>query len=83
MGWRLRSRLALAEAVLTAVASLDAQAAVGPELAFGAKTMRTLDEDDEQGGAHGTDVGNLTEQTQSRMLTAVPQKLGSNLLAQS
>src|SRR5215471_7569790 len=82
-GLALAFQLAITKAVLTAVMSFNAEATVGPELALGTKTMRTLDEDDQQGGAHRTDVGNLAKQAQSRLFVSFPQKLHADLLTQN
>src|SRR5437762_2315639 len=66
-------QLALDVVVFPAVAGFQPQSAVGPELSFGAETMRGLDQCHRQSRANRSQGGNLPQFGSDRMLATLPQ----------
>src|ERR1700733_6911158 len=61
---------------------LNAEAAEGPQLSLGAKSMRCLQDTEQHGRSNWTDRGNLTERFPGLVFLAFRQQLAANLLAQ-
>src|SRR5207245_10609415 len=74
-------QLALDVVVFPAVAGFQPQSAVGPELSFGAETMRGLDQCHRQSRANGSQGGNLPQIRSDRMLTTHSQQVSPGVLA--
>src|SRR2546425_11591012 len=75
-------QLALDVVVFPAVAGFQPQSAVGPELSFGAETMRGLDQCHRQSRANRSQGGNLPQFGSDRMLATLRQQFAPGLLAQ-
>src|SRR5438128_2743113 len=75
-------QLALDVVVFPAVTGFQRQSAVGPELSFGAETMRGLDQCHRQSRANRSQRGNLPQFGSDRMLATLRQQFAPGLLAQ-
>ena len=73
--------MSLQNAVFAADGSLQSQAAVGPELPLRTKTVRRLNQGDQQGRTDRTDRRNLAQQIRCAVLLALRQQIPSSLLA--
>src|SRR5580693_7772229 len=76
-------QLSADKAVLRAVAGLNPQATVGPQLPLASEAVRSLHQRDQAGGSNRTDARNLAQQFRGLMFPALGQKLGAQGSPQS
>src|SRR5438552_9311971 len=76
-------QLALDVVVFPAVTGFQCQSAVGPELSFGAETMRGLDQCHRQSRANRSQGGNLPQFGSDRMLCDSPPAVRAGLAGAS
>ena len=74
--------VAFHQSVFPAGGGFQCQAAIGPQLPLGAKTMRRLHQSNQQSRPNGSNRRNLSQQFRRAMLPAFRQQISSYLLAQ-
>src|SRR5579862_7675435 len=72
---------AVHDSVLPARGGLQCQTTVGPQLPLGAKTMRRLQQSNQQNGPNGSNRRNLAQQFHRAVFPAFGQQISSYLLA--